>query len=73
VEARSISPTVIANPSDPLVSFGDDEILQLVALYFKFMHDKPHALFHEPSFRSSVIDGTVSRPVLLSMMGLSAR
>lgn len=52
---------------------GDEEILSLVELYFKFMHDKPHTLFHEPTFRSSVANGTASRQVLLSMMGLSAR
>lgn len=50
-----------------------EEIFQLVDLYFKFIHNQPHTLFHEPSFRSCVINGTASPQVLLSMMGLSAR
>lgn len=49
------------------------EARYLVDLYFVYIHDKPHTLFHEPSFKASVLDKTVSRPLLLSMMGLSAR
>ncbi|KAH8204113.1 hypothetical protein TruAng_001665 [Truncatella angustata] len=51
----------------------EEEVLHLVDLYFKYMHDKPHTLFHEPTFKASVAAGTVSQPVLLSMIGLSAR
>lgn len=51
----------------------DEETLCLVDLYFRYMHDKPHSLFHEPSFKAGVLAGTISKPVLLSMMGLSAR
>lgn len=50
-----------------------EEIIYLVDLYFEYIHDKPHSLFHEPSLKGSVLDGTVSRTVLLSMIGLSAR
>ncbi|KAL7765038.1 hypothetical protein ACKLNR_002954 [Fusarium oxysporum f. sp. zingiberi] len=42
-------------------------------LYFRFIHDSPHSLFHEPTFKASAAEGTVSKPVLLAMLGLSAR
>lgn len=47
--------------------------MYLVDLYFRFIHDSPHSLFHEPTFKASVAEGTVSKPVLLAMLGLSAR
>ncbi|WZH47740.1 Zn2-C6 fungal-type domain-containing protein [Fusarium acuminatum] len=50
-----------------------NEHIYLVDLYFIFLHDKPHTLFHEPTFKASVAEGTVSQPVLLAMMGMSAR
>lgn len=50
-----------------------DERMYLVDLYFRFIHDSPHSLFHEPTFKASVAEGTVSKPVLLAMLGLSAR
>jgi hypothetical protein len=52
---------------------ADEETIHLVDLYFRFIHDQPHSLFHEPSFKASVMAGTASPPVLLSMMGMSAR
>ncbi|KAF7546536.1 hypothetical protein G7Z17_g8373 [Cylindrodendrum hubeiense] len=64
-------------PSQPLPSvlstLFSEESIYLVDLYFKFIHDQPHSLFHEPTFKASVVAGTVSQPVLLSMMGMSAR
>lgn len=45
----------------------------LVELYLRYMHDKPHALFHEPSLKESVASGSVSQVVLLSILGLAAR
>ncbi|KAK6525956.1 hypothetical protein TWF281_010998 [Arthrobotrys megalospora] len=49
------------------------EVLNLVDLYFDYIHDKPHILFHEPSLKGSVRDGSVSRTVLLSLIAISAR
>jgi hypothetical protein len=49
------------------------ESVHLVDLYFRYMHDKPHTLFHEPSTKASVASKTIPRTVLMSMMGLSAR
>lgn len=45
----------------------------LVDLYLRYMHDKPHALFHEPSLKIAVASGSVSQVVLLSILGLAAR
>lgn len=45
----------------------------LVDLYLRYMHDKPHALFHEPSLKDAVANGSVSQVVLLSILGLAAR
>jgi hypothetical protein len=45
----------------------------LVELYLRYMHDKPHALFHEPSLKNAVANGTVSQVVLFSILGLAAR
>ncbi|KAJ4262873.1 hypothetical protein NW762_006486 [Fusarium torreyae] len=49
------------------------EIMHLVDLYFRFIHDQPHSLFHEPTFKASAAAGIVSQPVLLGMIGMSAR
>ncbi|KAF4448405.1 hypothetical protein F53441_8213 [Fusarium austroafricanum] len=61
------------NSPTTFLSHTQDEYMYLVNLYFRYIHDSPHSLFHEPTFKASVADGTVSKPVLLAMMGLSAR
>lgn len=45
----------------------------LAELYLRYMHDKPHALFHEPSLRDAVANGSVAPVVLFSILGLAAR
>jgi hypothetical protein len=62
-----------SSPSPALLAHSGAEVLHLVDLYFKFIHDKAHTLFHEPTFKLSVAHGTASRQVVLSMVGLSAR
>lgn len=42
-------------------------------LYISHIHDKPHTLFHEPTLRQQVADGSVSRAILYAVLGLSAR
>jgi hypothetical protein len=69
----SISYTVSTRPCDNIRPPYSEDIIYLVNLYFEYIHDKPHTLFHVPSFKASLLDGTVSRTVLLSMIGLSAR
>lgn len=46
---------------------------ELCELYISHIHDKPHTLFHEPTLRQQVADGTVSRAILYGIMGISAR
>jgi hypothetical protein len=50
-----------------------EEEVELVDLYFKYIHNQPHSIFHEATFKQSVLEGTVSQPVLLAMIGMSAR
>lgn len=80
--ACSADPTNRPTPQSPAVpqalpsvsqTRSSEEAIYLVDLYFQFIHDQPHSLFHKPTFKASVIDGTVSQTVLLSMLGLSAR
>ncbi|KAH8878931.1 hypothetical protein GQ53DRAFT_739544 [Thozetella sp. PMI_491] len=52
---------------------AEEEMMYLVDLYFRFINDQPHSLFHEHTFKASVAAGTASRTVTLGMMGLSAR
>lgn len=67
-------PLSIKRSLPPILSpHTSNEHIYLVDLYFTFLHDKPHTLFHEPTFKASVAEGTVSQPVLLAMMGMSAR
>ncbi|OBT92151.2 hypothetical protein VE01_10043 [Pseudogymnoascus verrucosus] len=70
----TISPQSTKSPS-PL---NQDDIPKNVAetlteLYLRYMHDKPHALFHEPSIREAVANGSVAPVVLFSILGLGAR
>lgn len=67
--AHSLS-TALCDAIQPPYS---EDVIYLADLYFDYIHDKPHTLFHEPSLKESIVDGTVSRTVLLSMIGLSAR
>jgi hypothetical protein len=48
-------------------------VRELCELYISNIHDKPHTLFHEPTLRRDVADGTASEAILYGIMGLSAR
>lgn len=50
-----------------------DVRVELVDLYISYIHGKPHSLFHEPSLRRAVLDGSISHAVLFGILGLSAR
>ncbi|KAI1846587.1 hypothetical protein JX265_009109 [Neoarthrinium moseri] len=47
--------------------------LELVNLYFDYIHDQFHSIFHRPTFVDSVRDDKVSPAVLLAIFALSAR
>lgn len=47
--------------------------LELVALYFDYIHDQFHSIFHRPSFLDDVAQDRVPPVVLLAIFALSAR
>jgi hypothetical protein len=46
---------------------------EVVDLYFRFIHDTFHSLFHRPTMMQDVSQGTVSPVILYAMISLSAR
>ncbi|PNH60983.1 hypothetical protein VD0002_g6745 [Verticillium dahliae] len=46
---------------------------ELVELYFKYIHDQLHSLFHRPSFMLDLHEGTAPLVLVYGMMALSAR
>lgn len=46
---------------------------ELVLLYFKYVHDKHHSLFHQPSVEAELENGLVPEVLLYAMMALGAR
>lgn len=42
-------------------------------MYIDFIHDKPHSLFHVPSLRANVVDHTIEKSLLCSILALSVR
>jgi hypothetical protein len=46
---------------------------ELVGLYFRFIHDTFHSLFHYPTMMEDVSQGTVPPVILYAMISLSAR
>jgi Fungal Zn(2)-Cys(6) binuclear cluster domain len=49
------------------------DIEKVIDLYFWYIHDKPHSLFHEATLRQCVHSGTISRAVLFGILGLASR
>lgn len=47
--------------------------LELVDLYFRYIHDLFHSLFHRPSLMQDVVDGTIPKVILYAIISLSAR
>ncbi|KAK6077728.1 ZnF3 [Seiridium cupressi] len=69
-----------ANPVAPLLFTGPQvELppmpvrLELTALYFDYIHDQFHSLFHRPSFMDDVANDRVAPVMLLAIFALSAR
>lgn len=46
---------------------------RLVELYIRYIHDKPHTLFHPDLLKEQVRDGTLPKAVLYGIMALAAR
>ena len=47
--------------------------VELVKLYFNYVHDQFHTLFHQPSFMEDVTSGQAPPVLLFGMLALSAR
>lgn len=46
---------------------------ELVGLYFDYIHDQFHSMYHRPSFVDDVINNRVPKIVLLAVLALSSR
>ncbi|KAF2226208.1 hypothetical protein BDZ85DRAFT_192868 [Elsinoe ampelina] len=46
---------------------------EVVGLYFRHIHDKPHTIFHEKTFRASIADKTAPEMNVLAVIGMAAR
>jgi hypothetical protein len=64
-------PVALAGPLEVLAS--RDLCVELVHIYFRFIHDIPHTIFHEPSFLRRLSDGTASTVHIYAMCALAAR
>ncbi|KAL4949677.1 hypothetical protein BDW69DRAFT_69975 [Aspergillus filifer] len=55
------------------VKLSDNTRGELVNLYLKIIHDKPHSLFHPASLKSRVQTGSLPDATLFSILALAAR
>lgn len=46
---------------------------ELVSLYFDYIHDQFHSLFHRPSLEADLANGKVPLVILYAIIGLAAR
>ncbi|KAL4738790.1 hypothetical protein BDV11DRAFT_188892 [Aspergillus similis] len=61
-------------PEAPLGGLASPDIwVELVQLYFRFIHDIAHTIFHEPSFLCRFYDGTAPMVQVYAMCALAAR
>ncbi|RFU30687.1 hypothetical protein B7463_g5642, partial [Scytalidium lignicola] len=50
-----------------------EDVTELVEHYLRFIHDKPHSLFHKLSLWNDIQDGRVSKALLYAICGLRSR
>ncbi|GAB7358784.1 hypothetical protein MBLNU230_g4010t1 [Neophaeotheca triangularis] len=48
-------------------------VRELIEYYLSYIHDKPHAVIHAPTLRRDVENGIITKPLLYSILALSAR
>ncbi|KAG8631923.1 hypothetical protein KVT40_001063 [Elsinoe batatas] len=65
-------------PSTPKQSLQLDDldesvVDEVVGLYFRHIHDKPHTIFHEKTFRASIADKSAPEMNVLAVIGIAAR
>ena len=61
------------NQSDVCGLPPHDVLEEIISLYFRYLHNQPHSLFHEATFRGQFADGTVPEIFFYAVIGLSAR
>ncbi|KAK2015227.1 fungal-specific transcription factor [Colletotrichum eremochloae] len=87
--AAPISPVSVTTPKTPIITeivlasppgitpsaaVADKAFcFELVELYFSYIHDQLHSLFHRPSFMRDLHEGTAPLVLVYGMMALSAR
>ncbi|KAF5507518.1 putative transcriptional regulatory protein [Colletotrichum aenigma] len=72
----SVTEIIVASPTGitPVAAVSDKALcFELVELYFKYIHDCLHSLFHRPSFMLDLHEGTAPLALVYGMMALSAR
>ena len=47
--------------------------LELVSLYFDYIHDQFHSMYHRPSFTEDVARERVPKIILLAIVAISCR
>ncbi|KAL6238323.1 hypothetical protein BDW75DRAFT_201524 [Aspergillus navahoensis] len=64
----------VAMPDAPLGGLASREIwVELVQLYFRFIHDIAHTIFHEPTYLLRLYNGTAPMTQIYAMCALAAR
>lgn len=64
--------TLPRHNSETLLPSLEDRI-QIVDLYLRNVHDKPHTLFHEPTLRRQVAQDALCGKILYALLSLGAR
>ncbi|KAL5363460.1 hypothetical protein BJX96DRAFT_178089 [Aspergillus floccosus] len=68
---RILAPVTTA--SETFMKVGDNVRDELIDLYLRSIHDKPHTLFHPASLKSRVSDGSLPEAVLFSILSFAAK
>lgn len=73
-EACNVAPPADSEPWDyELRSVSSETICEFVHLYFRFIHDRPHSLFHEQSTLQQLQDSTLPGGLLAALCALGCR
>ena len=63
-----------ASASIGIVHLPPPEVcLELLGLYFEYIHDQFHSLFHRPSMEDDLAKGKIPNVILFSIIALAAR
>ncbi len=54
-------------------ALSSEATVQLVELYLRFVHDRPHSLFHEKSLWEEIRVGTIPEALLLAICAVGCR